>query len=127
MPVCPCCERRVPYDDLRGHVKHCPDAHDGDEEALRTAEALDDRLTDVERRLLRRISRLEAELEVREMVSRTDEKGSQRVAKFSSQDSPPSEIGIIWCTVNSSSRLHRRHEPSRLMILSLVPGETFSS
>lgn len=73
MPICPGCERRVAYDDLRRHVKYCPDVHEGDEEALAAVEAVDDRLTDVERRLLRRISRLEAELEIREMVSRTDD------------------------------------------------------
>lgn len=73
MPICPGCERRVSYDDLRRHVKYCPDVHEGDEEALTAVESVDDRLSDVERRLIRRISRLEAELEVRKMVSRTDD------------------------------------------------------
>jgi hypothetical protein len=63
----------VAYDDLRRHVKYCPDVHDDHGEALGAVESVDARLSDVERRLIRRISRLEAELEVRKMVSRTDD------------------------------------------------------
>lgn len=75
MPICPGCEHRVPYDELRSHVEYCPEVNDGDEAALAAIEDLDHRLTDLERQLFRRLSRLEAEVEVSNMVSRTDDAG----------------------------------------------------
>lgn len=73
MPICPGCETRVQYDELRQHVEYCSGVTDGDETAMAAIMALDSRVTALERDLLRRISRLEAEVQVSNAVSRTDE------------------------------------------------------
>jgi len=73
MPNCPGCERRVAYDDLRRHVNECLDVSPGDDAARVTIESLDDRVTDVEGRLLRRIARIETELDVEGTSPRTND------------------------------------------------------
>lgn len=72
MPICPGCERPVPYDRLATHQQYCTELA-ADESRDQTIERLDRRISDAERRMYRRLRALEAELDIRR--SRTDENG----------------------------------------------------
>jgi hypothetical protein len=70
MPICPGCERAVPYDRLATHEQYCAGLADDPE---RQIERLDRRISEAERRMYRRLRALEAELDIGR--SRTDENG----------------------------------------------------
>ncbi|SEO77897.1 hypothetical protein SAMN05216388_101926 [Halorientalis persicus] len=72
MPICPGCERPVPYDRLATHEQYCAELG-ADTSHVRKIERLDRRISDAERRMYRRLRALEAELDITR--SRTDEKG----------------------------------------------------
>ncbi|WP_424020034.1 hypothetical protein ACOZ4N_20110 (plasmid) [Halorientalis pallida] len=72
MPICPGCERPVPYDRLATHEQYCTELAD-DASRARKIERLDRRISEAERRMYRRLRALEAELDIKR--SRTDENG----------------------------------------------------
>lgn len=71
MPICPGCERTVPYDRLPTHEQYCTEL---DTDRNRQLERLERRIEETERRMYRRLRALEAELEVGR--SRSDENGA---------------------------------------------------
>jgi len=70
MPICPGCERWVSYDELPRHERYCTQLCESDEARMRSLAALDERITETERRLYRQIKAIEAELDI--STSRTD-------------------------------------------------------
>lgn len=65
MPICPGCERRVPYDRMGIHERYCEEIDRGAAGLGERVEALNRRLRAVENRLDRRLRRLESDLERR--------------------------------------------------------------
>lgn len=62
MPTCPGCEQTVPHDRLAVHERLCPALRGGDADAAPTDRTAERRIANMERRIQRRLRRLEADL-----------------------------------------------------------------
>lgn len=65
MPICPGCERSVPYERLDLHQRYCEGIRGGEKDRRRAVERLDQRLAAVEVRLDRQFRQFERDLERR--------------------------------------------------------------
>lgn len=61
MPICPGCEKRVPYNRLDIHERYCKELTDQPDQGR--VEALDRRLRAIEQQLNRRMVKLESRLQ----------------------------------------------------------------